>query len=475
MSALPRREALLFLVAALTAFGPLGFHYVGEEAILTITSLEMWQRGDWLRLWMYGGDAMHGVFANWLIIPVAATFGWDHALPAARGVMVVSTVATGLIVYGLLRRLGRDASFALLAAATYITFADILIYRGWLAYRDPLFGCLVFAAIAALWIGARESRILWFAASALAAFAAFLTKGLTAYVFVGSAALVLLAQADTRRVLLGPKALFAGAAALALPLMWLYGVQAGGAQAARYAGEIGAKLLPPNPVEWIQKLLTYPVETALRLLPASGVALYVWLKRPQARAAFARGSIAWTAGLIAVLGFLPYWLAPHSHFRYLLPVAPLAAIAFSALIAQGGERIRQAACRLMWVVVALKLLFVAVAFPLYQAQYRGANYAKVAQDILERSQGHPLYAVNVSASGLSVVAHIDVARLPAPALTWVPKDWRDGYVIAYDPDERLGRVAAQYRLGGTKLYLLCRGKACAAQPAAVQPAEGLRK
>lgn len=470
MSTLPRREALLFLVAALTAFGPLGFHYVGEEAILTITSLEMWQRGDWMRLWMYGGDAMHGVFANWLIIPVAATLGWDHVLPAARGVMVVSTVATGLIVYGLLRRLGRDASFAILAATLYITFADILIYRGWLAYRDPLFGCLVFAAIAALWIGARESRIGWFAASALAAFAAFLTKGLTAYVFVGSAALVLLAQTDMRRALLRPGALLAAAAALALPLLWLYGVQSGDAQAARYAGEIGAKLLPPGLGEWALKLVTYPLETALRLLPASGVALHVWLKRREARAVFARGSIAWTAALIALLGFFPYWLAPHSHFRYLLPLAPLAAIVFAELIAQGGERIRHAACRLMWAMIVVKLLFVAIAFPLYQAQYRGANYAMVAQDILERTQGHPLYAVNVSASGLSVVANIDVARLPAPALTWVPQDWRDGFVIAYDPDEKLGRVAAQYRLGGTPLYLLCRGKACPDQPA-----EGLRK
>lgn len=480
MNGLTRRETLLLLVAALTAFGPLAFHYVGEEAILSITSLEMWQRGDWLRLWMYGGDAMHGVFANWLIIPLAAALGWDLVLPVARGVMVLSTLATGLIVYGLSRRLGRDMRFALLAAAIYITFADILIYRGWLAYRDPLFGLLVFAAIATLWIGARESRIAWYAASGLAAFAAFLTKGLTAYVFVGSAALVLLAQPETRRALLRPGVLLTGAAALALPLLWLYGVQSGGAQASRYAGEIGAKLLPPGLGEWGLKLLTYPLETALRLLPASGVALYAWLKRRETHATFTRGSMAWTAALIALLGFLPYWLAPHSHFRYLLPLAPLAAIVFAELIAQGGESLRVLAYRLMWAMVGLKLLFVTVAFPLYQANYRGANYAQVAQQILERTRGHALYAVNVSASGLSVVAHLDVARLPAPALTWVPDDWRDGFVVAYAPDEKLGTVAATYRLGGNTLYLLCRGAACAAptaeiQPAEVRPAEGLRK
>ena len=463
MTMLLRREWLLFAVAALTAFGPLAFYYVGEEGILTITALEMWQRGDWLRLWMYGGDAMHGVFANWLIIPVAAVIGWDYVLPVARGVMVLSTIATGLVVYGLLRRLGRDAAFALLAAVVYITFADILIYRGWLAYRDPLFGLLVFAAIAALWIGVRETRGSWLAGAGVLAFAAFLTKGLTAYVFLGSAVLVLLTVRESRKVLLQPRTLFIAAIALGLPLLWLYVVQSGGAQAAQFAGEIGDKLVPPSLGAWALKLLTYPLETLIRLLPASGIALYLWLKQPVVRGALQRGSIDWVAALIALLGFLPYWLAPHSHFRYLLPLAPLAAIVFAELIAQGSERLRGLAYRLMWAMVALKLLFVAVAFPLYQAQYRGANYATVAQQILERTRGHALYTSDVSASGLAVTAHLDIARLPQPALTFPPAEWHEGFVIAYAPDLKLGVVAAQYRLGGNALYLLCRGKACAAR------------
>ncbi len=470
MSHLPQRERLLLAVLVLTALGPLAFHYVGEEGILTITSLEMWQRGNWLRLWMYGGDAMHGVFANWLIIPVAAAIGWEYVLPVARAVMVLSTLLTGLVVYGLLRRLGRDREFALLAAVVYLTFADLLIYRGWLAYRDPLFGLLVFAAIASLWIGARASSWRWMAAAAVLGFAAFLTKGLTAYVFVGSAGLVLLMTGETRRTLLRPLALAVAAIALVLPLLWLYGVQSGDAQAARFAGEIGAKLVPPDAGGWVLKLLSYPLETLLRLLPASGLALYAWLKFPAARSALQRGSIGWTAALMALIGFLPYWLAPHSHFRYLLPIVPLAAIVCAGLILQGGTALRILAYRLMWVMVALKLLFVAVLFPLYQAQYRGAGFESAAQDIVARSAGHKLYTVNVSASGLAVVASIDVMRLPLPALTWTPAEWSDGFVIAYEADPQLGQVAVQYRLGGNTLFLLCRGTACADQPPA-----GLRK
>ena len=105
-------------------------------------------------------------------------------------------------------------------------------------------------------------------------------------------------------------------------------------------------------------------------------------------------------------------------------------------------------------------------FPLYQARYRGANYAETAQIIRDRTQGPALYTNNVSASGLSVAAHINVARLPQPPLTFPPTKWVDGFVMAYEPDPKLGEVAAQYRPGGNVFYLLCRGAACAAQPGA---------
>lgn len=461
MNGIPRQALMLYLLAALSSVGTLGFYYVGEEGILTITSLEMWQRGDWMRLWMYGGDAQHGVFANWLVIPLASLIGWAHVLAAARAVMVIATLATGLVVYGLLRRLGRDGGFAALAAVVYITFADVLLYRGWLAYRDPLFGFLVFAAIAALWIGARESRLRWFAVCGVLAFAAYLTKGITAYVFVGSAVLVLLAFRETRPALLRPGSWGVAAGSLALLMAWMFGVQSGSTQALRYGSEIGAKLVPPGIGAWLLKLLLYPAETIVRLLPASGFALYLYARSAAVRTGFRADTLAMTAAWIALLGFLPYWFAPHSHFRYLLPIVPLAAIVCAALIAQGSERLRRNAWRGMWAVIAIKIIVVAIMFPQYQQRYRGANYAEAAAAILQRTAGHTLYTTDVSASGLAVTAHLDVLRLPQPALMFPPADWNDGFVIAYEPNPKLGETAAQYRLGGNDIYLLCRGTACA--------------
>jgi hypothetical protein len=114
-------------------------------------------------------------------------------------------------------------------------------------------------------------------------------------------------------------------------------------------------------------------------------------------------------------------------------------------------------------LLAVKLALVLAVFPYYQRTYRGENFALAAQAILERTQGHALYTTNVSASGLSVAANLDILRLSAPPIAWPPREWETGFVISYTPDPGLGRVVKQYRLGGKVLYLLCRGAACDAR------------
>jgi hypothetical protein len=115
-----------------------------------------------------------------------------------------------------------------------------------------------------------------------------------------------------------------------------------------------------------------------------------------------------------------------------------------------------------WIVgmIVVKLILVLALFPYYQSRYRGENFEEAARDIVKRTAGHALYTNNVTASGMSVTAHIDVLRLPAAPITFPPGQWESGFVITYQPDPALGQVAAEYRFGGNRLYLLCRGAAC---------------
>lgn len=454
------RQWWLLYAVAMASFGPtLGYYLVGEEGILVNSSLEMWQRGDWLRLWFYGGDARHGVFANWLIIPVASALGWEHAPGAVRGVMVGATAMSGLCAGALVYRLYGDKTLAAITAVVCVTFADVLLYRGWLGYRDPLFAMLVFGAIACLWTAVHVRRSGWLLGTLVLVSGAFLTKGIIGYVFVGAAALVFLLQREPRVFLLKPVPLALAVITLCLPYVWFYWVIGDQTQGGRMATEIGDKLMPLSAGTYLWKLAAYPLESLIRLAPVSLLAGW-WLWRSRSCNGLIEDHHARTALVIAGIAYLPFWLAPQSHFRYVLPILPLLAITFAVYAARQGAPALHVMRRWLWAVVILKIVLAAVAFPYYQHRVRGENYATAARQVLQRTEGYPLYTHDVSAAGLSVTAYMNIQRLPKPVLTFAPAQWGNGYAVSNVADSKLGKVIAQYPLGANVLYLHCRGAAC---------------
>src|SRR5512134_3394450 len=136
MERVARGASLLFAAAVLSSLAALPLYFVGEEAILANSAMEMAYRGDWLRHWLYGLDGQHSTGALWLIIPLWNLAGWDHVVAVSRSVMIAGT---GAMLWLLTRRLYGDTALAAFAGAAYVTLGDILFLRGWLAYRDPVF------------------------------------------------------------------------------------------------------------------------------------------------------------------------------------------------------------------------------------------------------------------------------------------------------------------------------------------------
>jgi hypothetical protein len=230
-------------------------------------------------------------------------------------------------------------------------------------------------------------------------------------------------------------------------------------QGDRMFAEIVAKLAPTNLADYALKLIAYPLDTAARLAPALFIAGYYAWRNPAA-ASRSTDLHCRTALWIVFLGYLPYWLAPQSAIRYLMPLYPLAGLVIARALWESGAPAVAVTRRWLIAVIALKLVLVLVLFPQYQERYRGRNFETAALDIQRHAAGHPLYTLGDNASGLSVTAHLDILRLPAPPLAFPPAQWDSGFVITQAPDARLGQVVAEYRLGGNILYLLCRGAAC---------------
>jgi 4-amino-4-deoxy-L-arabinose transferase-like glycosyltransferase len=272
----------------------------------------------------------------------------------------------GLIVAALAYRLYRNAALAAMAAAICVTFADVLFYRGWLGYRDPLSGLLVFGAMASLWMAVLSDRVTWLGATLMLATCAFLTKGIIAYVYVGSAVLVFLWQQESRKFLLKPTSLALAVLTLCLPYVWFHWVTGDQAQGGRMASEIGDKLgwLGIGPYLW--KLAAYPLETVLRLAPVSVLAVW-WLRHRKTAGELWRDRAVSTMLITAGIAFIPFWLSPQSHFRYLLPILPLLALTLAVCVSSAGGQAERAAWRWLWAAVALKFVFAAVLFPVLSA------------------------------------------------------------------------------------------------------------
>ncbi len=452
---------ILVLLAALSYLPTLAFYYVGEEAIFPIISLEMWHQRDWARQYLFGLNPLHNPLFNWLIIPFAALTGWEYMLQVTRALTVTATLATAAMVGWLAFRLLREASFAWFAALVYLTLADVLLYRGWLAYVDPLFGFFVFAAIAALWVACEERRPALIVLAVLSLTCAFMSKAFTAYVFYGVAMLVLLARAPHRRVLLGAPSLVLHVAAALAPALWFAMLAGNTRQGTRMFDEILAKLAPESMAGYLAHLAGFPFETAARLMPALALAGYLlWRRRAVVTGRYAEQMRV--AAWIAFINYLPYWLSPHGNIRYLVPIYPLIALALALVLWGAWQQHGRLVLRWFVAAIAVKFLAAVVIFPYYQSHYRGENYAMTARDIIKRTAGYPLYTMADTASGLSVAGYIDARIYPAPPLQWAPAAWESGFVLVEAGDLAAGKIAAHYKFGGDELFLLCRGAACQA-------------
>ena len=453
------RIPLLLALAALSFLPVLALYMIGEEGIYTISSMEMRFNGNALLQTLYGNDLHRPPLMNWLVMPLAEVLGWTQVLVAARLVSILATLGMAATLYGLCNKLFGDKGFSQFAALAFLAMADVSLYRGWLAYTDPTFALFTFGAMAALMVAALEKHRGWLLISVLLLFSAMISKAFTAYIFYGTAALVLLMRQPTRNFLLSPQALLIFALALGAPYAWFVSLPQVGGHGSSMLNEILRKLTAIDAPDYFTQLAIFPFETAFRLSPVVLLAIYLLLRKRVTQtetAPFHFRDIL----LITLLCFLPYWLSPQSSIRYLMPIYPFFALLGARLIWRAGESGRVLALRWFAGLIVFKFIFVLVLAPHYQSHFRGENYAGTAQEIMKRTEGFTLHAADSRSIGLNIIGYIDIKRWPSAPLLSPPAEWTDGFILTYNPDEALGYLAETYQVAGDQTFLLCRGAAC---------------
>lgn len=461
----PRTIWLLFSIAAISFIFTLQVPHIGEEGVYTVSSFEMWYHKHYFYSILYGEAYGRPPFFNWLILSLTKVVGWSHMLLASRLITATATIGTGLLLAWLVRNIFHDKRFAAFSALAYLV-TDVLLYHGWLAYADPLFGFCIFAAIACLWVACERKSFGLLLLAVLGLIAAFLTKSLTAYVFYITAFLVLFGVGKYR-FLLHPVSIALHLLVLSVPLLWSIFINDPGSNRLIYDifycifDDRGIKL-----TKYLIKFITFPPEIFVRMLPISAIAAYYFWrgdKKPKVEHEVAMKFLVLFVGL----SFLPYWISSKHASRYVLPLYPFIALWCSYIVWNTNMQAMRVALRWLIVIIIIKYITIIFWWKNYPVYYGcGGDYIQVARDVVERTNGFPLYTNHYIAVD-SVIDVANILRYPLPPvhnvrlLTSKDKDYfvltrRDNY-----NNFSLGKIVYEHKLGKDgRLYLLCYGKAC---------------
>ncbi|MDA8175225.1 MAG: hypothetical protein M0018_11685 [Nitrospiraceae bacterium] len=450
---------LLFALAALSFLITLPVNYVGEEAIWTVTSYEMWFHGEYTAPVTFGSHAIYWrpPFYNLAIIPVAQLTGWSHVLAAARLVTMASTLLSALLLAWFVKKLTGDKAFAAFSALVYLTLGDVFFYGGWLCYPSQFFTVFALGAMVFGWLALDNESYAYLAAALIAADAAFFGKALTAYVFYGLTMLVITYRKRRWNFLFSQRSVLLHEIALVVPVLWYLLAPAGGVQSSGMIEDITDKLKSQGGWNYLIHFVHYPLQTLEQLMPFAAVVIFAMLRRSRL-GQWRKSPDMVTSLLVLFVNYLPYWLPPQSGMRYIMPLFPFAAMVMAFMVFYGDKQVRKWGTGVIVFAIAVKFALGIWGFPFFEKRFRGSH--TVAQEIVRTTGGRQLYIKDVASSGFTLAAHIDRLLYPGAPITLPPKNFTSGYVISYLPDKTIGSVYKKYRVGNDDVFLLCRGTAC---------------
>lgn len=463
-----KNYAIIFTLLSLSYLLNLkNVQFTGEEGVYTIMSYEMWFHNNWMMATHYGEPYWRPPFFNWLIIGFSHLFGWEHSLAGARLISGLSSVLSGVALYYFVNRVYRDKDRAWITAITYLASWQVLANYGWLAYSDAIFSLFCSLAMLLGLLAIHEEKIRWMIAACIAAFIAMLIKAITGFVFYGVTVLVAMVIFKKWRFVFSYKNIILHLSALLAIGAWHYFVPGGSSTGSGMVDDITQKFSGQSGIDYLVHLTTFPLITGLNLLPVSGFVVWLYFKN-RASLLGQLDPILKIVFFAALINFLPYWLSPQGHNRYVLPLYGFFALALvgvmyriynsSKVAATSFKKCQSHFLKLVIGLLIIKVLAAIWLFPLYTNKAR-PNVELIAEEVLEISESkkQPLYASDGAWLGIAVASTIDVKIFPKPPLLIPPSDLKDGFVLHHANDPEVGQLYKSYK---DKTFLLCRGTAC---------------
>jgi len=412
----------------------------------------MWANKQFIVATLYGHSFGRPGLYSWLILLPTSVLGEQNILVAARLVTVCSTVLIGLILAWLVRKIFNDRLLSAFAAAVFLS-GDVLLYRGWLAYVDPLFSLFSFAAMACLWVATEQRRRdLLIVAGALSDLHLSREGSDRIRVLRRSWARSVVAARESK-ILAHPVIHIAPSRRCRVSLF----LELRTCQRRRIRMDEIRRHAPAAERRHTER--PHLCRTVYRLSVSNDL-VFVAGKRDRhllsgVATDSSRRPAAESAAGRSVHG---------CHQFAAVPLYPLFALLMAYVVFNSGKLMIDLCAKALIAAVVVAYLAALIGFPLYEHFIRG-SYDNAAQAIIARAGSFPLYAADDSSVGLSIVADINTRRLPAPPVTRPPAEFSSGFVLSLHPDPAIGQIYTTFAVGynpnGSRTrYLLCRGTDC---------------
>lgn len=421
---------ILLSIIALSFIPTLFFSYVNEEAILTISSLEMHYHHSYLIPTFMGINYWRPPLFNWCIILMAKILGWQNALIGQRLIAASATLATAFLLFQLSKSLSKNIQLSYIITLVFLT-SDALFYDGWIATTDPLYSFFCFGAIAFIWLSFDKEKISYFFLASLCVIIAYITKALTVY-YVYATSLIILSY-YYRNKLKSICTIYHIATillALSFPLIWSH--IAPQPQGQNMLWDVNHQLNFPLNLTTLWNLSSFLIQYILKF-SMSLLFFYFLIKKDfKNYKNFANHQLAFLALTIALVNFFPYWIFPERHeIRYTILTYPLISM-FMGIFLWNLHK-EKLILIFTGICIIAKYLF-CLGFFLNQ-HYLYDQYQQTANTILTDTQNEKLYYQDTTSIGQSELAYIDLTLYPqAPLINPASKN-APYFIVKYPPED----------------------------------------
>jgi len=437
----------LTILSALFMFLPLHIQFIGEESVYAVYLQKMLQSGDLINifyrppLFLWAGDLL---------------YGWLHFLPIELPLRIVSilfSIGSAGVAALFAHKVFRDKNAAVLAALVFLTLGEIQFWYGWLGYADAMFLFFIFSSGVSVWLAAQSRSVFWYGLAVLLINGAFLTKAITAYAFFFSTLAVVAYGFHSWRFFFRPINVLLSLAAFSAPIFWMQ-MHGSGADAsfASLVHDIAMRFREVSPLKYLGHLVTIPALFVERMAPVSLVVLWFVAKRKGYFPDKDIDLILW----ILLINFIPYWVAPFSGMRHVMPLYGWASLVLTYWLLKLDFNARKAASVAIVIVLFLKIPFSFWALPVFKGDRRHGEmtFRAIAADVLHYTRGMaPIRQKNVTFVGFSVVAYINEIRKGQPCIRFLRRGEHGVYVLAYTPMKHASLIK-KYAPFNSPLYLL---------------------